>query len=111
MKISFQAVDEDKSSTYDGMFRMSEPKMNLETTAGRMVRKTRHRHSIQGRTLWRKMSRGISHIVSDDISSYSGERKKCRIENSLFSQNQKQTKNRFFNGATERYIVSRFALD
>jgi len=42
---------------------------------------------------------------------YSGERKKCRIENSLFSPNQKQTKNRFFNGATERYIVSRFALD
>ena len=29
----------------------------------------------------------------------------------FFSPNQKQTKNRFFNGATERYIVSRFALD
>ena len=46
-----------------------------------------------------------------NIYIYSGERKKCRIENSLFSPNQKQTKNRFFNGATERYIVSRFALD
>ena len=46
-----------------------------------------------------------------DLWRYSGERKKCRIENSLFSPNQKQTKNRFFNGATERYIVSRFALD